>query len=128
MSKTIIGFCLKLLVVMSVVFSMHSLILYFLKLPLFANLIIPSYLINSILVTVIFIILFKLREKYNHLLGFIFMGSSFLKFAVFFIFFYPIFKEDGHISTLEATSFLVPYLVSLIIETFFLVKVLNNKI
>ena len=128
MSKPVIGFCILLLITLSIVFCIHIAILHFLELPLFENQIITSYLINGILAIIIFITLFKLRIKYLDLLGFLFMGGSFLKFAVYFIFFLPHFKADGIVVRLESTSFLIPYITSLIIETFYLIKLLNKKL
>ena len=128
MSKPIVGFCIRLLITLSVVFAFHIAILYFLEVPLFENQIIASYVINGILAIIIFITLFKLRIKYLDLLGFLFMGGSFLKFAVYFIFFLPLFKADGTVVRLESTSFLIPYITSLIIETFYLIKLLNKKL
>ena len=127
MSKPIIGFCVKLIVALTITLGIHIAILHFLESPLFENKIIFSYSVNTILAIIIFISLFKLRIKYLDLLGFIFMAGSFLKFGVYFIFFYPIFKRDGEISTLEAVSFLIPYILCLIIETFYLIKLLNKK-
>ena len=60
-------------------------------------------------------------------LGFIFMTGSLIKFGIFFIVFYPGYKTDGDIQTLEFTSFFTPYAICLIIETYFLVKLLNQK-
>ena len=127
MNKPIIGFCVKLIVALSMVLGIHIAILHLLELPLFENQIVFSYSVNSILAIIIFISLFKLRIKYEQILGFIFMAGSFLKFGVYFIFFYPIFKKDGEISNLEAVSFLIPYISCLIIETFYLIKMLNKK-
>lgn len=128
MSKPVIGFCVKLLLALGVVFGIHITTLYFLEVPLFENLIIPSYGVNGVLAIIIFISLFMLRIKYEHILGFIFMAGSFLKFGVYFIFFYPVFRQNGAVSTLEASSFLIPYLLCLIMETFYLIKLLNKKL
>tara|TARA_R110001583_G_C5644999_1_gene408220 strand:- start:2185 stop:2571 length:387 start_codon:yes stop_codon:yes gene_type:complete len=128
MNNQIIGFALKLVVLVGIVFSIHLMLLDFSNIPLFSNLIVESYLINYVLALIIFSTLFYLRKKYEHLLGFVFMGGSFLKFGIFFIFFYPVFKQNGDVSTIEATTFLVPYISCLIIETFYLVKLLNNKL
>lgn len=54
------------------------------------------------------------------------MLGSFVKFAVFLIWFYPIFKLDGHIDKLEFATFFVPYLVSLLFETRKLSTILND--
>ena len=127
MSKQIAFFSIKLLISLSVVFGIHSLTLYYLDISLFQNLLIASYITNYFLALLIFFILIKLKKKYLDLLGFVFMGGSFLKFGVYFIFFNPVFKQNGTVSPQEATSFLAPYLLCLIVETFYLIKLLNNK-
>jgi len=53
------------------------------------------------------------------------MFGSFLKFAVFFIFFYPSYHSDGTISRLEFMAFFIPYIYALLIETLALIKLLN---
>ena len=127
MIKQIQVFGIKLLFALGIVFGIHSTVLYFLDISIFQNLLILSYIINYFLAMLIFFILVKLKKKYLDLLGFIFMAGSFLKFGVYFIFFNPVFKQDGTVSTQEATAFLVPYLLCLVIETFYLIKLLNNK-
>jgi hypothetical protein len=127
MNKQIVDFCLKLAVALSIIFGIHIAILFFLKIYIFGNLMIPSYFVNYFLAAAIYILLIKLKKKYSHLLGFVFMIGSFLKFVVFFIFFYPIFKLDGTITTVETTSFLVPYFSCLIVETYYLIKLLNRE-
>lgn len=84
------------------------------------------YLANFLLAFTITVILYRLREKQAHNLGFIFMGSSFVKFAVFFIGFYPFYNVDGDVSKIEFAQFFVPYAVSLTVETIFLIKILNQ--
>jgi len=126
MINQVINFSLKLIAAMLVVFGIHLFILNKLQVPLFKNLIIEAYITNTFLVIGIYTTLFFLKNKYLDLLGFVFMGGSFLKFAVFFIFFYPYFKQDGTLVRLEATSFLIPYIAALIIETYYLVKLLNK--
>lgn len=124
----ILGFCLKLLVLLSVVFGIHLVVLNYLDTPFFNNLIIASYAVNYALAIIIFIALYRLRKKYLDLLGFIFMGGSMLKFAVFFIFFYPTFNQNGTMEALESASFLVPYVTCLLLETIYVSKLLNNKL
>ncbi len=127
MIKQITVFGIKLLVSLCIVFGIHSALLYYLNISIFQNLLIPSYITNYLLALLIFIILIKLKKKYLDLLGFVFMGGSFVKFGVYFIFFNPIFKQNGTVSPQEAMAFLVPYLLCLIVETFYLIKLLNNK-
>lgn len=127
MMGPVINFSLKLVAALAVVFGIHIFILDTLKLPKFNHLIVESYLVNAFLAIIIYTSLFLLKKKYLDVLGFIFMAGSFLKFGVYFIFFYPSFKADGLIIKQEALSFLIPYIFSLIIETYFLVKLLNNE-
>jgi hypothetical protein len=84
------------------------------------------YVANYILALLITSLLFLLRYKQTHNLGFIFMGSSFLKFAVFFIGFYPFYSQDDVVSSTEFAQFFVPYAISLTIETIFLIRVVNE--
>ena len=128
MTKQIAVFGIKLLIFLSILFGIHSVILYYLDISLFQNLLIPSYLTNYFLALLIFFVLIKLKKKYLDLLGFVFMGGSFVKFGVYFIFFNPVFKQNGTVSPQEATAFLVPYLLCLIVETFYLIKLLNNRL
>jgi hypothetical protein len=121
-------FFLKLLVLLSVIFGIHLLVLSYLDTPLFNNLIIASYGVNFILAVIIFYALYLLRKKYLDLLGFIFMGGSLLKFAVFFIFFFPNFRQNGNVDGLESASFLIPYMTCLLLETIYVSKLLNNKL
>lgn len=128
MTNQVINFILKLVAAMAVVFGAHVLILHSLNQPKFHHLIIESYVVNIVLAVIIYCLLFFLKKKYLDVLGFIFMAGSFLKFGVYFIFFYPYFNEDGFIIKQEATSFLIPYITCLIIETYYLVKLLNKDI
>lgn len=119
-------FSVRLLLILSVVFCIHVLMLYFLNFPLFKDMIVLSYVINAVLAIGIFGVLFKLKDKYGSQLGFLFLGGSFLKFIVFFVVFYPVFKADGQVTSLEFSSFFIPYIISLLFETFSLVKWLNK--
>ena len=96
-----------------------------LKLPLFDNKIVLAYIINISLAIFIYIGLYLLRKKQESNLGFIFMTGSLIKFGIFFLVFYPDYKANDDIQTLEFTTFFIPYAVCLIIETFFLSKLLN---
>lgn len=125
MSKKITLFSVRLVIIMSVIFYIHTwLLAYFGFLP-FENLIIEGYYINTILAIFIFSSLCFMKKKFSDQLGFLFMAGSLLKFAVFFIFFSPQFRQDGEISRLEFLSFFVPYLFCLFLETFAVSKILN---
>jgi hypothetical protein len=116
----------QLFLLLVVVFLIHIGILNFLVLPLFENKIILSYVINFLLAAIIFTAIYRLKETQKDNLGFLFIGGSFIKFLVFFLLFYPFFKLDGNIDKLEFSSFFVPYIVCLVIETTSLSKFLNK--
>ncbi len=89
-----------------------------------------SYSVNFLLATGIFVLLFLLRKKYKHQIGFIYMGGSLLKFLVFFLLFYPGYREDAMVTRSEFGAFFVPYLLCLLFETVFTAKILlrNPKV
>lgn len=122
----IFKFTVRLLVIISAVFLLHIITLYFLNKPLFENKIIEAYIVNYALASAIYIGLFKLKDSQPNNLGYLFMAGSFIKFGIFFIVFYPAYKADENMSTLEFSSFFIPYAVSLIFETKALTKMLNK--
>jgi len=126
MSNPFVSFAIKTVILLTVVFAIHLFVLNVLQLLLFENRIVLSYIVNLVLVIVIFGILYLLKEKYKSQLGFLFLAGSLLKFVVFFILFYPFYKLDNIITKLEFAAFFVPYVIGLIIESVSLSKWLNK--
>jgi hypothetical protein len=119
-------FSTRLIFVVSLAFALHLVLLQNANLPVFENKIIASYVINTLLTIGIVFLIFKLKKKYTNQIGFIFLGSSFVKFLVFFMVFYGAYKADGNIETLEFLAFFIPYSLCLILETIHLSKWLNE--
>lgn len=119
-------FSLTLLLVLTLVFSCHIFILHQFNFPLFENRIIAAYAVNYILAIGIYLTLFMLKTKMSEQLGFLYMGGSFVKFLFFFIFFYPYYKLDGGLDSLEFSAFFIPYLISLIFETLGVIQFLKK--
>ncbi len=92
----------------------------------YQNLITPIYIVNAILVIVLFIFIDVFKNKFKNQIGFIFMGSSFLKFLMFFIFIYPFFKSDGNLSKIEFITFFIPYFYCLLFESIVISNLLNR--
>jgi O-antigen ligase len=126
MRNPFVDFAFKATLLLFVAFCIHILVLHAFSLPLFDNNVILSYSINYVLIIAVFGFLYLMRNKYKSQLGFLFLAGSLLKFAVFFIVFYPIFKEDGQMSKLEFASFFAPYGMGLFLETLSLSKWLNK--
>jgi len=122
----IVQFLILLILSLGLVFLLHITFLNQNGLPQFDNLIVLSYIVNSILAATIFVVLYIFRRKLKNQIGFLFMGGSFLKFIFFFLLFYPAYKADGEMSRLEFAAFFIPYGISLIIETVFTAKMLKK--
>ena len=119
-------FSWTLIIVLTIVFGIHVYILDQLELPLFDNQIIVAYLANCFLALAIYLSLFLLKNKMSEQIGFLYMGGSFVKFLFFFIFFYPKYKLDGGLDSLEFAAFFVPYVISLILETLGVIEFLKK--
>lgn len=126
MPKTTLRFIGNLFLWLTLVFTIHLLTLYFLKKTLFENLLIYAYWSNFLLAAIIFWIIDRYKTRQKNALGFMFMAGSFLKFAVFFIIFYPVYKADGDVVADEFATFFIPYVCCLIYETYSTSKILNQ--
>lgn len=126
MTNPFFSFIIKATALFVIAFVLHLGVLCLLNKVLFKDYIVLSYAVNLALVILVFGVLYLFRNKYKSQLGFLFLAGSVVKFAVFFIVFQPLFKQDGLISKLEFASFFVPYLTGLIIETISLSKWLNK--
>ena len=85
------------------------------------------YGLNYVLATLIFFGVLVTNKKNAMLVGFVFMGGSLLKLAVFFLLIYPNFKDDGIVGRDELSLFFVPYLISLFAMTYAASRVLRRK-
>ena len=126
MIHPVLKFSSKLIIVLIIVFGIHITVLYFLQLPMFENRIITAYLVNGFLAILIYLGLYLLKNKMSEQLGFLYMGGSFIKFLFFFLLFYPYYKQDGGLDSLEFAAFFIPYLISLILETLGVIEFLKK--
>ncbi|NEQ49870.1 MAG: hypothetical protein F6K11_07025 [Leptolyngbya sp. SIO3F4] len=124
--RPLIAFIAAVLIINAAVFGIHAGARELLSLPMFAHRMTDAYLFNTVLGILITGTLFLFRYRFASSLGFIFFGSSLLKFGLFFAFFYPYYLEDGDVSRGEFGTFFVPYALNLILETYFLVRVMNR--
>lgn len=126
MIKSIINFSITLFVFCIIIFGLHLFILNQLNLALFDNLIIQAYVFNFFFAVIVFFVITWLSQKNPSIVGFVFMGTSLIKFAVFFIFFAPTYRMDDKMSKIEFLTFFVPYAICLTYETKKLIKTLNQ--
>jgi hypothetical protein len=124
--KSVLGFGLKLFAVLISTFLIQLFILHKLEQPLFGNYIIQGYLLNFFIALIIYLFIYNFREVLKYQIGFIFIGGSFIKFLLFFIIFYPHYKEDDVISKAEFAAFFIPYVICLVIETLSIINILKT--
>jgi hypothetical protein len=120
------AFSCSLLLVAGTVFGIHILVLGLLQLPLFDHLIVWAYVANVSLALLIFLLLYFFRHRLRSQIGFLFLAGSMLKFLLFFLVFNPVYKENGTMESLEFAAFFVPYLFSLVLETYFTARMLHK--
>jgi len=125
LSKLVWQYVMLLTGVLAVILLVHSQLLSLKGYPPLGDMLLLSYIVNFILAAAIFIGLFLLRNRFKNQIGFLYMGGSLLKFLVFFLVFYPSYREDGQVTKLEFAAFFIPYLICLVFETAYTAKMLN---
>ncbi len=120
-------FLAVLFLALTITFSIHIGVLWFINLPLFSDKIVLSYGVNFLLAIFIYLIIQQTLKKNGAQAGFIFMAGSAVKFIVFFSVFYPFYDADDVMQKTEFTAFFIPYAVCLILEVAYLSKQLNNQ-
>lgn len=126
MTKPLFYLAGALLMALSVVFIVHSTLMSG-HLWGQIQLMWLCYGLNYVLATLIFFGVLVTHKKNAMLVGFVFIGGSVLKFAVFFLLIYPNFKDDGIVGRDELSLFFVPYLISLFAMTYAASRVLQRK-
>ena len=124
--QSIRRFSILLFLTLLVSFGIHYGFLFFYDSEFLVMDIAVTYSVNFLLGVGITFGLYRLKDKYAHSLGFIFMGGSMFKFLIFFLALQPIYKADGDISSLEFGYFFIPYAITLAFETLFISQVLNE--
>lgn len=121
-------FCMQLSIILLISYLLQHMFYIKMHVKVINLQLILSYIINGSLSVFIFSTMVLLKGKYKDQLGFIYLIGSFIKYTVFFVVLYPIYKEDGTVSKIEFSIFFVPYIVSLTYKIIALVKILNlNK-
>lgn len=118
-------YLVRFFIVLLVVFGVHLLVKNQTEQDLFEHKLVLAYIINYVIAALVMVFLFVVRNKYKDNLGFLFLIGSGLKFIVFFVLFLPSYKADGVLTKAEFFTFFIPYVSSLLLETFTLSKLLQ---
>ena len=124
--KSTLRFAMYMTLWLAITFGAHLMIVRQFVPELGIDILIRTYLINLIVTIIVYGLLVGLKLRFKGLLGFLFLGSGFLKFLVFFSLLLPGFKADGDVSTAEFTAFFIPYAVCLVYEVISLLRLLED--
>jgi len=86
-----------------------------------------GYGINFVMALIVYVAMLYLARKKSTYLGFLFLGGSAFKFAVYFLLIDPVFRADGKLSFSEFFLFFIPYLICLAIETLAVIGLLKKN-
>lgn len=125
LDKKVIYFAVKLIGLLLLLALLHVLYFYVRGQVIPVEMLVLGYSLNFVMAFIIYFAMVYLAKKQNKNLGFFFLFGSTFKFAVYFLIFNPLFKQDGVLSMVEFCTFLVPYFACLILETLALAKLLN---
>ncbi|RZS99259.1 DUF6168 family protein [Aquimarina brevivitae] len=122
-SRLAIQFILSLFVALGIAYGVHQSQLHHTALKTGFSLVHFSYLFNGIFTLITGLLIIFLSVKFKDYLGFIFLGSSTLKLAIFF----GISKWLGFaIDKANFLEFFIAYVICLVLEIYFLSRLLNN--
>ena len=116
-----------LFLLMTVSFFLHWKALEILSRTVDLGHLLPFYVMNYITGVAIVSALIFLSKNKGEVLGFVFMAGSLLKFAVFFMVFYPELHENDASKKSTFILFFIPYILSAITEVWYLIRFLNKQ-
>jgi hypothetical protein len=76
---------------------------------------------------IIFAVVVKVNRKNTNIVGFVFLFGSLFKFLIYFLVLQPFLKENGTVERTVFFFFFLPYALCLILEVYFLIKMLNSQ-
>ena len=120
-------FILALFTALAIAFTVQIILHIAYKFPLFGSYVILSYIFNFLYVLTEVWFLQKWQKKDNANLGSIYLGLSMFKFLIFFALFIPLFRRDGVMDHFEFFGFFIPYSISLLAGTVFLIQMLKES-
>lgn len=127
MTRYFLKFCFILLIILSGSYLIHYLVLEKVNYQYDSSLLLISYFTNYLLAALIFLIIDKVRHKHLSIIGYVFLGGSLFKFIIYFSIIRPLLKGGHELEKPVFFFFFLPYLICLVIEVLFLIKLLNQK-
>lgn len=119
-------FTLVLTMVLGIVFGIHYGVLSMVHVGISLKLTASTYLLLYACTLLIVQLIYRLRKKFYHQIGFLFLVGSFLKFGLYFVYLKPVFTENQLTKPQAFLLFFIPYLISLILEAIYVAKLLRQ--
>ncbi|WP_108802703.1 DUF6168 family protein [Aquimarina sp. Aq107] len=124
MIKNLLSFLSIFLLVLLVVYGVHIGVVNFFSINNDPTIINLSYIFNAVYTIILITAILILRKKFKDQIGFIFLAGSFIKLAVFV----AITKLNGIVMDKSVfLDFFTPYVISLILEVYYVSKILNSN-
>jgi len=124
MSKNLLRFFVIFLIFLTVSYFAHTWLIRFFSFNSDAFILKTSYIFNSVYAIGLIITIFILRKKFKDQIGFVFLAGSFIKLGVF--------VAITKLSSIEVDKsvfldFFIPYAISLVLEVYYVSKILNSN-
>jgi hypothetical protein len=120
-------FLVASLVLLSVAFSAHYFVLLQMDTSFTLSQLVINYSVNLLLAVSIFLIIIRVHKVNADIIGYVFLFGSMFKFLIYFVALKPLLIEDGAVEKAKFFFFFLPYLLCLILEVIYLIKMLNNQ-
>lgn len=124
--NNVLLFVLKLLIILTASFITHAYLQDYYGVGFYENQLLLCYAFNFVLTLIFFSILTVFIQKNKGNTGFVFLYSSLIKFLLFFIFIYPGYDNFDGVRSPEFASFFIPYSLSISLEIYYLIRLLNK--
>ncbi|SRR5690606_15451604 len=129
LSKKILYYTLLSFLFFAVGYAIHSFLLSYFEVfhPFTLWKIYLFQCVATLILCICFEVIFRKSKKYRDQLGFLYLGATVLKVAIFCMFFSSILFSSLVLSKLDSLSLLVPIFLFLSLEVVIIVKILNRN-
>ncbi len=123
MVKNLLRFSIFFLFILVGVYLVHIWVVDFFSLTANITIVNLSYFFNSIYTLLLITLILILSKKFKDQIGFIFLAGSFLKLGVFV----AVTKlGDIEMDRSVFLDFFIPYVISLVLEVYYISRILNS--
>jgi len=124
MIKNLLRFLVLFILVLSGIYFIHTWVIDYFSFHSNSTIVNLSYIFNTLYTLLLIIVILALSKKFKDQIGFIFLAGSFMKLGVFV----AITKLSSiDIDRSVFLDFFTPYVISLILEVYYVSKILNSS-